>query len=397
MKKLKKIMLVCDCIERFWFFKRVVSTSNTYNIVIITADPFVKLLCFLYKIENVYISPNYREGVNTEDVDIISNSLEVIVGGYDINYAQDVYASYFTRLSENKRDFSCDFFIIWNGQHLLGMSISAVFPDKCMFLELSNLPSKLFFDKRGVNAYSSIFKEHNIIDELSDVDDEVHTKWILDYENYKKNPPPQATVTKIDIAFRALNTLTTACTSIKGFRNLISRVTKIKPQPVNFNKVNLELVNLAERFVFCPLQVSSDTQLFLHSEYDNMQVIKKAFEISKQKKTKLFVKFHPAERDMEEVQKILLLRNELGFTLVNNNTNELLKKTEYVVVNNSTVGLEALIYMKEIHVIGRAVYSHFDQTRLKKYIHNYLIDGVDYFSHNLIDIDIFVSKKEKIK
>jgi capsular polysaccharide export protein len=128
-----------------------------------------------------------------------------------------------------------------------------------------------------------------------------------------------------------------------------------------------------------------------------MQVIKKAFEISKQKKTKLFVKFHPAERDMEEVQKILLLRNELGFTLVNNNTNELLKKTEYVVVNNSTVGLEALIYMKEIHVIGRAVYSHFDQTRLKKYIHNYLIDGVDYFSHNLIDIDIFVSKKEKIK
>lgn len=49
-----------------------------------------------------------------------------------------------------------------------------------------------------------------------------------------------------------------------------------------------------------------------------------------------------------------------------------------VVTINSTVGLEALILDKEVEVLGRAVYSHFDHERLKAYVCRYLIN-IDYF------------------
>jgi len=50
-----------------------------------------------------------------------------------------------------------------------------------------------------------------------------------------------------------------------------------------------------------------------------------------------------------------------------------------VVTINSTVGLEALLYGKKVVSLGRCFYKEFDQARLLKYIHSFLIDGIDYF------------------
>ena len=43
---------------------------------------------------------------------------------------------------------------------------------------------------------------------------------------------------------------------------------------------------------------------------------------------------------------------------------------------------------KPVKTLGRAFYSEFDQVRLRKYIHSFLVDGADYFSDDTLSIDV---------
>ena len=56
---------------------------------------------------------------------------------------------------------------------------------------------------------------------------------------------------------------------------------------------------------------------------------------------------------------------------------DLIKAADRVITINSTVGMEALLYHKPVEILGRAFYQHFDNERLKKYIHHYLFTGVE--------------------
>lgn len=69
--------------------------------------------------------------------------------------------------------------------------------------------------------------------------------------------------------------------------------------------------------------------------------------------------------------------------IVSNNTIALIKHAKRIYTVNSTVGLEALIFEKELTVLGRAIYSSFDKNRLRLYIHRYLMD-LNYFGDNIL-------------
>ena len=390
---MRNIALVCDCIERFWFFKRFYSSQSDCSLTMITNDLVIRFLCAWNKIPCIQLSQNSPMPEYAQYAERVANSSEITVGGYQQEFACKVYSSY---LSQVPTKLACfDTFLIWNGQQLLDKSIIDVFPQKCVYMELSNLPNKIFVDKRGVNAMSSLFFHPEVLDQEEAVADEFHQQWVGEYEQYKLAPPPQSKVSKFQLYCRAINMLVTSCSSMAGIQNLRYRMKKITPEPVDFSQFNLKNADLSKAFIFCPLQVSSDTQLLIHSDFNNQEIIREAITIAKEKGLALYVKFHPAERNLAEVKEIVEMSRSQGFTLVANNTNDLLRQCHQVVVNNSTVGLESMIYGKPTHVFGRALYKSFDNERLKKYIHRYLIDGVDYFSRHPIDVKTVIHHVEE--
>ncbi len=135
----------------------------------------------------------------------------------------------------------------------------------------------------------------------------------------------------------------------------------------------------ASGYLFLPLQVSGDTQIKLNSDVDNLRAIQLAQEIALSENLRLLVKMHPAEQDSASFADIAALSEHLEFDIVENPTTDLLKGAKKIVTINSTVGLEGLLYGKPVVCLGRALYSTFDETRLLKYIHRYLIADIDYF------------------
>lgn len=390
-----KLLLVCDCVDRYFFFRRFYS-EGIYDIHFVTTEPLIYFIARLQGFKVTLTSLPILNKDEIEDIDV-DNSLEVMVGGFEKKYAKNLLITYVEDLKVLREKYYFSYVIAWNGQHLLGLSATKVFQEKVIYLELSNLPNKLFVGRGGVNAYSSLFFNPSQLDSLPEPTNTFHLKWLSQYEGYKRLPPPQSQVSSMQLCIRAANTLVTAMRGFSSIKNFLFRIANFKGKPVDFTSYGLSEESLDVCYVLCPLQVSTDTQLMLHSDFDNLSLIKKAHELAQNKNMKLYVKFHPAEKSISEVQKIIGLQKEIGFSIVSTNTNELIKNANTVVVNNSTVGLESLIYQKEVHIFGRAIYTSFDEARLKKYIHSYLLDNIDYFGKARINVSDLITKFESLK
>ena len=160
---------------------------------------------------------------------------------------------------------------------------------------------------------------------------------------------------------------------------------RIKGKKNNVVKFDNEK-NLPERFIFFPMQVSTDTQIVLNSDVDNVGVLKYLVD---QEALPIVTKPHPAELNFDYIYKIKNENKDKIF-ITNTNTYELIKKSEKVYTINSTVGMEAMLYDKNVSFMGRSIYSKMNNEQLKKFIHLYLID-IDFFdcrnniSKNVID------------
>ncbi|MGK0499675.1 MAG: capsular polysaccharide export protein [Oceanicoccus sp.] len=332
-----KILLVIENIERYLFFKHIAKIlSPTHDIEIATNNKLAHLL-----LKNKYRTYLF----NTPSFLFETNSFDRI--------------------------------IIWNGCHMLGEAIaekSAI--EKIRFWELSNLPSKIQSSKYGVNAKSEIFSKPSLLDAYPEVDDNKHREWLNIYYQEKMKPPAQSKVSPCKLTYIFFSYLLSPTSLSKStVENLKSLFIKIKTS----NKKNNQQL-LPENFIFFPCQVSTDTQITINSNTNNIAAIETAFNIATKKAVDLVVKIHPAEKSFQEITRIKQFCQQPGITLCNNNTAQLLGKCIEVITINSTVGLEALIYNKPVTTLGKAVYSDFDQSRLKKYIHHHLISDIDYFN-----------------
>ena len=372
------VVYICDSLERFHFFKRLIKAGCNSS-MLLTTEPIVKILstihnisCFLvtknvplqqeYNFHNLKLSIDYLNGKITErDLLPIASSIVAVL-----------------RQVEGKYDI--DTIVMWNGQQLIGRVASQYAVEhglKRLFLEIANLPNKIFADPIGVNAMSSVM--HN--PKLGTFNhDDIHAKWIKEYIISKEQPLPQSQIKRSDKIYKAVNIVLKKLLS--GFKVKVSNYNK----PLNFDKLNSVITNnhIRGNYVFLPLQVTSDTQIKLHSDYSNIDALMFALEYAKNNELQLIVKLHPAETSQNFVDNLVELKNENNFILSNNNTVELIKNSRAVITINSTVGLEAKIFGKEVIVLGRAFYSTFDDDDLKSYIHNYLVDGIDYFSNEPI-------------
>lgn len=225
------------------------------------------------------------------------------------------------------------------------------------FVELSNLPNKVFIDRFGSNARSELAENPGILNALPGVCEDFHAQWMLDYEESKRGLPLQA--------------INNPCEKII---NLLSTDSVLNPR---FND-----------FIFLPLQVSYDTQLWINADIRNEEAIRYAHQLAKREKKALVIKIHPAETSAHELENIRRLKTQLRLRITRENTVELIKKAGKVVTINSTVGLEALLYKKPLEILGRSFYKGMDYENMKKYIHHYLFTGVEVRAQETIPAQV---------
>ncbi|WP_392558329.1 capsular polysaccharide export protein, LipB/KpsS family [Orbus mooreae] len=387
------IVFIIDYIERFSFYSRIFpELSKRYDIVVVTPDPLVHLLCKLNHYTSILIKKDRNQ--NNFDQDVIDSdiktSVDVLNNDFSFIQAKDNYISTINildRLFSREKIVKC---VIWNGDTLIARASSMACKKRDIdrvYLEISNLPNKMFSDPLGTNAKSSVFFHPEIIDNLESVPNEYHTNWIKYYEQGKKGKLPQSQFKLRIKMMSAVNLALKYCYSSTYKKNFCTIKVKSKLNLDNLKFDNSFCSTRSDGYIFLPLQVSTDTQVKLNSDYSNLDAIDFALKKASELKLKLVVKIHPAERQQIAIDEIVVKQKNSDFILVNTNTIELIKNAKEVIVINSTVGLEALIYNKKITVLGRALYTNFNQERLKKYIHQYLIEEVNYFGKDIIGIE----------
>ncbi len=250
-----------------------------------------------------------------------------------------------------------------------------------LFFELANIDGKMFADPQGVNAKSYLYNNIHLLDEY-DIDPLIFDQWKQNYitrklENhtvYQALAKPKKLIHRFP-TFRILESykrLFLGTPSIPTLSCMETIRQKQIHQKVSYTYDSTE--HLKTPYLFLPLQVSNDSQLIFNSDIDNLQAIKIASEMAKEKGLKLIIKPHPAEPDQQFVKHVYELKNNYNFYFINYNTFRLIQNSAEVLTINSTVGLEAKIMGKKVHFLGRTFLKELTPNRLKNYILGYLVD-----------------------
>lgn len=285
-------------------------------------------------------------------------------------------------------------FLLWNGESIAGLVARHISSKnkkiKTLFFEISNLPNKLFVNSLGVNASSSLYaSESSDFKSLNcEYDLEKYNEWKSNFINYKlknnSNIPPQAPKGK-KIQFYFFYDFLFSFFSFRMYSldSIHRRLSFLKPK-VKKNKKSIIFNNTIPNidFLFLPLQVSNDSQLKINSDVNNIQ----ALEIAIKRGYKLILcKPHPAEHDISYLIDWLKKNDTHNNILLSNaDTYQLINSCQELLVINSTVGFEAMIFGKPVEFLGRTLYNKLDSKTLPYFILNYLIN-IDFFSNDKIE------------
>lgn len=385
---MKKIIIYLDCFERYDFYSRF--KSEKYEIKFITFRWSIYKLCIDSGHHCDILKRETLEKSSSFDF-LVENNINLALGHHNFSTARRIHSSLAKYFKKNEDTFMV---FLWNGSNSVGRSIKALstrYKFEVRFFEISNLPYSIFVDNEGVNAQSRLFHNIDALDGLPINHDFDYAEWFIKYEQYKMRPLPQA---KDKSSYNIKYMIDYLYSIFRGVNehNLLSKLKKLRNRvdKIPFKEVEADL---SKKYIFLPLQVSSDSQILINSEYNNSDMIDIAINESILNKCELFVKIHPAETNYSYIKN----KYDDRVTFVSNNTKDLLKNSYFVIVNNSTVGLESIIYDKRTDIYGRCVYKDFDHGRLKKYISQYLINDVDYFSEeNIYDDKIDEMIKDRL-
>ncbi|MCD9522778.1 hypothetical protein GLP14_07985 [Photobacterium carnosum] len=374
---MKNIVVYVDCLERFFFFSRFCKSDN--NFIFITSRLSIYLKSKWMNINCYLLKRSRRELSIDEKVFIESENIDLMQKNHSMNDAMLLFTSIENVLAKKVKKI--DYLFVWNGSGTVGKAFKASSEKlniPILYFEISNLPNSLFVDPEGVNAKSSIYKSEDKIDLYRIPTSFDFDEWLIKYEESKSKPLPQA---KNKGKWNFLYLIDTAWSYSIGLKEVIinKKINGITKQK-NICPVVEKMGNLSDDYILLPLQVSSDSQLLLNSDYKNEDMIKIAIAQAKINQVKLFIKIHPAENDYSYLEG----EYDNFVTFVVNPTVDLIKHSQLVIVNNSTVGLEAMIYGKKVQVYGLCIYKNFNNERLHKYISSYLVNGIDYFSSETI-------------
>jgi capsular polysaccharide export protein len=284
---------------------------------------------------------------------------------------------------------------VWNGSRptlAAAIYVARKMGIKTLFFENGLLPKTTTVDSKGVNFKNSLVGLDSTFFSCIDID-------IEKYEQFKKT-------------------------------SLVAREKrKSKSQVVlqSIFKANFKDTQLPEKFIFLPFQVHDDTQILLFSPLiatmsQLLEIVWQGVNKYNERQTdnlRIVVKEHPS--DFGRVNYNKLKKKFPKVIFVNDySTEELIKKSQGIITINSSVGLEALFYHKQVITLGNAFYNIpgivtrvLDHHNLSEYIDvintpvdnelidkflfylrcNYLVDG----SWREVDCNHLNSIKEKIE
>ena len=120
-----------------------------------------------------------------------------------------------------------------------------------------------------------------------------------------------------------------------------------------FEKINFEKIG---KFVFIPLQVNSDTQTILYSDFkDSYDFLSTVIPKLKQMGHHIVLKQHPFETEPVDYSAFV---DEQVSLYSKCDLNDLIDRSEFVVTINSSVGLQAIERGKKVVVCGAALYKN---------------------------------------
>lgn len=277
---------------------------------------------------------------------------------------------------------------------------------KTIFIGYGNIPGKTILDSLGTDRNSSLFLNCSSLDDaiISNFD---YNDWYKKFysEKITNNIIPQAR--KIDHKFLFKRFIRTCFCKLDVVANIAHDINYsfskipwdiLNPFDRNKSKVTLNYIdvrNVNQSFVFFAMQLSNDTQIIQNYEYDIYTALDVAIKLANDKNLKLVVKPHPAEVDINVDKHLSKLEKNNSILLSNSNTFKLIEMSDFVIVVNSTVGLEAKILGKDVIFLGDSFFKKLDNDRIKSYVLDYLYD-IDYFSAEYIDEDTFIKIKNRL-
>jgi capsular polysaccharide export protein len=365
----------------FFFRMRRGLEKNNYRLIFLSNKLSVLLKIWKYN-QNYFV---IKKTKLLPDIPDLSSCSDLKQGYTTYNKAAILYSSVYNAFRTLSSKYQLEYIFIWNGLSIQTMAASAYAKDaglKTRYFELSNLPGKTFVNPEGVNAKSGLYRDITLLKTYNTCTENEFTSWKGRYLLWKladhKLPQERQLKTIQNYLFPV---------DLLGFRMFglpVNGETRIKekikqyfskPIDIPIDEYDIE----KNRYIFLPLQVSSDTQLTFNSGVDNISAIKTGYKKALKINADLVIKLHPAERNPLFLNRLLELKKKIKFYMVNYNSWELIHNTELVLTINSTVGLEAMLFGRKADFLGRSFYPELKGKLLKNYIMSYLVEG-DYFS-----------------
>ena len=234
-------------------------------------------------------------------------------------------------------------------QHTLTIALCKELDIKYLITERGIFrPDTTTVDFHGVNGYSSLPKDKNFYKNYNVEIKELKSYKVSKMLNLKINIRFAFFIllNKIGDIFSLNSKIKNKSYSLSHYVNLF-----IKQK---FSNSKQNIITLPEKYIFIPLQVNTDTQILIHSDFKDMQefitLVENSF-YSLNSDLKLVFKIHPMEKG------IVNYTFDNRSIIVESDTNELIKKSEFVITINSTVGFEAIQQKKKVMVLGEAFFK----------------------------------------
>ncbi len=374
------VLCVTEDIERAKFFCRFISLKKIFITTNIVVYLFLK-----FSGEKCWLINKLKSDKLEENLKNINNTIEVKTKCMTLKEAYKEAEATYNLIDLLYKKYQFRYVFIWNGCKVVDI-ICKNFAEnnnikKCFF-EIANIPGKIFVDHKGTNKQSSIFEHPELLDSMNTDNKGSYNEWLNNYLEIKKG---NFILPQSKRKSRVLNIISS---SINIFANKLNITFTNKIYITNFKK-NFESKSdngsmyfdnvIKNKYIFVPLQVSNDTQVIINSDVGLYKLIDTALDNGRKNNLSVVIKPHPAEKNIKILEYIREKQQKYDVVITNDNTFKLIENAEYVITINSTVGLEAMICGKKVIILGNAIYSGFNETRLRNYIMEFLID-VEYFS-----------------
>ena len=307
----------------------------------------------------------------------------------------EIAAKFFNAVLENAleclRAYPISIAFIWNGHSIPSRALTKFAQThtlQTLYFELSNIPGKIFVDKAGVNAGSSLLKNPEQLDSYR-VEGTDYERWKEAYLARARNQllsqtaREKASVTNFLFPLDSLGTWFNLprIGEMKLFNKIRQKLFR-RNTWISYDDINLT----SPLYLFFPMQVSNDSQLLFNSDVGLGEALDMASRRSEELQIDLIIKPHPLEESESVARQLSEIRKRRRTFIVNAPTLRLIEDCSEVMTINSTVGLEAMILGKPVTFLGRSFYRSFDSDRMEKYVMRHLID-IDYFGNEEVSVE----------